>query len=125
MQGETQSVTNNSPDRDTENINTSIFTTNTPVSILHQTQFIRQRPHRNILDQSALTNEVLLSVKDHFKRPQIKDDRFDLFGKNVATKLCDLSNSQRVLAEIFINDILFEVEMNNLTISHKLVLQNQ
>jgi len=67
----------------------------------------------------------LLSVKDHFKQPQIKDDRFDVFGKNVAMKLRDLSNSQRVLAEKLINDILFEAEMNNLTISHKLVQQNQ
>lgn len=67
----------------------------------------------------------MLSVKDHFKQPQIKDDCFDVFGKNVAMKLRDLSNSQRVLAENLINDILFEAEMNNLTISHRLVLQNQ
>jgi len=67
----------------------------------------------------------LLSVKDHFKQPRIKDDRFDVFGKNVAMKLRDVSNCQRVLAEKLINDILFEAEMNNLTISHKLVQQNQ
>lgn len=67
----------------------------------------------------------MLSVKDHFKQPRIKDHRFDVFGKNVAINLCDLSNSQRVLAEKLINDILFETEMNNLTISHKLVQQNQ
>lgn len=36
-------------------------------------------------------------------------------------KLRELSNSQRVLAEKLVNDILFEAEMNNLTISHKLV----
>lgn len=68
----------------------------------------------NTLDQT-LTNEVLLSVQDHFKRPLPQDDRFDIFGENVAMKLRDLAKEQRILAENIINEALFLAEMDTLT----------
>lgn len=61
-----------------------------------------------------LSNEVLHSVNEHFKRPLLKEDRFDIFGKNVAVKLRDLPKDQRLIAEKIINDTLFQAEMGNL-----------
>lgn len=82
----------------------------------------RSRPKKrdfNTLDPN-LTNEVLTTVNDHFKRPIQSDDRFDIFGKNVAMKLRDVTKEQRILAENIINEALFLAEMNTLTISHKI-----
>lgn len=66
-----------------------------------------------------MSNEVLQSVKEHFKRPILKDDRFDVFGKNVAMKLRDLQREQRLIAEKIINDTLFQAEMGRLTLPHQ------
>lgn len=75
--------------------------------------------------QADLTNKVLLSVYEHFMRPKVQEDRFDIFGENVAMKLRDLPTHQRLLAERFINEALFEAEMGILTTSHKLILPPQ
>lgn len=80
----------------------------------------RSRPIKRNLNQT-LTNEVLLTVQDHFKRPLQRDDRFDIFGKNVAMKLRDLAKEQRILAEGIINEALFLAEMDRLTIGHKIL----
>ncbi|CAK1601696.1 unnamed protein product [Parnassius mnemosyne] len=77
------------------------------------------RPTKKNLNQT-LTNDVLLTVQDHFKRPVQRDDRFDIFGKNVAMKLRDLPKEQRILAEGIINEALFLAEMDKLTIDHKI-----
>ncbi|XP_038107343.1 uncharacterized protein LOC6032163 isoform X1 [Culex quinquefasciatus] len=42
------------------------------------------------------------------------EDRFDVYGRNVAMKLRQLPNDQRMLAEKAINDVLFEAEMGTL-----------
>lgn len=109
-----------------ENTNESHFSSNIEELTTPQISEIRRRPHRNAqkstLNHTELTNEVLLTVKDHFKQPQIRDDRFDVFGKNVAIKLRDLSNPQRIHAEKLINDVLYEGEMGSLTTSHKLMV---
>lgn len=68
-----------------------------------------------------LTNDVLESVQNHFKKPVSNKDRFDIFGENVAAKLRDLIKNQRILAEKIINETLFEAEMESLTISHRVV----
>lgn len=70
-------------------------------------------------DSNNLCNDVLQSVKEHFKRPILKDDRFDVFGKNVAIKLRDLPREQRLIAEKIINDTLFQAEMGQLTFPHQ------
>lgn len=75
--------------------------TNVATSSSSSTTAQRSRPKKrnsNALDPN-LTNEVLLSVNDNFKRPIQPDDRFDIFGKNVAMKLRDLTRKQRILAE--------------------------
>ncbi|XP_033607839.1 uncharacterized protein LOC117282419 [Cryptotermes secundus] len=77
------------------------------------------------LQQADLTNKVLLSVNEHFTRPKVQEDRFDIFGKNVAMKLQDLPMQQRLLAERIINAALFEAEMGTLTTSHKFILPPQ
>ncbi|XP_066153390.1 uncharacterized protein [Euwallacea fornicatus] len=67
--------------------------------------------------QEALTTDVLLSVRDHFKRPaaiQSLEDRYDLLGRTIAIKLRTLDNRQRLFAEKIINDTLFEAEMGTL-----------
>ncbi|KAJ8937226.1 hypothetical protein NQ314_011981 [Rhamnusium bicolor] len=70
----------------------------------------------------SLTKDVLLSVQSNFKRPANQDDRFDLFGKSISAKLRDVNKQQRILAEKIISDTLFEAEMGNLTVSHKLMV---
>nr|CAI5844844.1 unnamed protein product [Callosobruchus analis] len=41
-----------------------------------------RRPRPSIKSNAdKLTNEVLTSVKEHFKRPAPQEDRYDLFGK--------------------------------------------
>lgn len=83
------------------------------------TLFNRSRPKRNANEN--LTTEVLQSVQNHFKRPAITNDRFDIYGANVAAKLRDLPKHQRILAEKIINETLFLAEMETLTISHQVM----
>ncbi|KAJ8922625.1 hypothetical protein NQ315_007657 [Exocentrus adspersus] len=49
------------------------------------------------------------------------DDIFDTIGKNVARKLRDMSDSQRVYAERLINEITYHGQMENLTPTTKLI----
>lgn len=90
-------------------------TTTTPLTTTQRPSPMKR--NSNTLDQT-LTNEVLLSVQDHFKRPVPQDDHFDIFGKNVAMKLRDLAKEQRILAENIINEALFLAKMDTLTIGH-------
>ena len=63
---------------------------------------------------AALAGEVLQSVNDHFKRPRSAEDRHDSLGKNVAVILRDVLAPQRILAEKFINDVLFYAQLGTL-----------
>nr|CAI5857930.1 unnamed protein product [Callosobruchus analis] len=75
-----------------------------------------RRPRPSIKSNAnKLTNEVLTSVKEHFKRPAPQEDRYDLFGKTIAMKLRTLEKKQRLIAEKIINDTLFEAELGNIT----------
>lgn len=67
----------------------------------------------------TLCNDVLLSVRDHFKRPKIEEDRYDIIGKGFAVRLRDLEEKQRIIAEKLMNDVLFEAEIGSLTLQHK------
>ncbi|KAF5281599.1 hypothetical protein FQR65_LT02919 [Abscondita terminalis] len=75
---------------------------------------VRFRPTKKT---NTLTDEVLRTVSDHFKRPKT-EDRFDVFGKNIGLKLRELPKRQRILAEKIINETLFLAEMDALTMSH-------
>ncbi|KAJ0184409.1 hypothetical protein K1T71_000832 [Dendrolimus kikuchii] len=68
----------------------------------------------------SIANEVLESVRDHFKRPRpiVTEDRCDIIGKNVAMKLRALDANQIIGAEKLINDLLFEAEIGHLTPKH-------
>lgn len=77
-----------------------------------------------------MENEILVSVKDHFKKPRLEEDRFDIIGKAIAIKLRGLPKQQMLISEKIINDALFQAEMGCLTMTHKLVneathVQNQ
>lgn len=68
-------------------------------------------------EQDQLTTDILLSVKDHFKRPapaSATEDQYDLLGRSIAIKLRSLDKRQRLIAEKIINDTLFDAEMGNL-----------
>lgn len=64
-----------------------------------------------------MTNDVLLSVRDHFNKPSHQDDRYDLLGKSIAMRIRSLEKRQRLIVEKRINDLLFEAEMGILPTS--------
>jgi hypothetical protein len=58
----------------------------------------QSRPRKRMASDKYDT--VLQTIDDHFKKPKLKDDRHDIFGKKVTMKLRDLTNNtQRLLAE--------------------------
>lgn len=42
------------------------------------------------------------------------EDEYDAIGRNVAAKLRNMRNDQRIIAEKLLNDILFEAQLGNL-----------
>ncbi|CAG5000232.1 unnamed protein product [Parnassius apollo] len=46
----------------------------------------RSRPTKRISNSDSVTEDVLLSVRDHFKRPAVPEDGCDVFSKMVAIK---------------------------------------
>lgn len=78
------------------------------------------KPSKTKRKDETITDELLESVRDYFKRPRplITEDRCDIFGKNVAMKLRALDAKQMFVAEKLINDLLFEAEMGHLTPEH-------
>ncbi|CAF4948083.1 unnamed protein product [Pieris macdunnoughi] len=88
-------------------------------SSAHGSASKRQTKRKNNED---LTKDVLQSVQDHFKRPTYQEDRYDIIGKMIALKLREFKNKQQqLLAEKIINETLFEAEMGNLTMSHRVM----
>lgn len=105
--------------------NDEASTTSTPISTNNRAHPY-SRPNnskRNI--STNLSNEVLLSVREHFKKPQEVEDRYDHFGKTVAMRVRSLEKRQRLIAEKMINDILFEAEMGSLTMPLRHFIDNQ
>lgn len=66
--------------------------------------------------QAGLTAEVLQTVHEHFKRPRLPDDRHNIF----ANVLRNVPTPQWILAEKFINDVLFQAQMGTLSTSPRL-----
>ncbi|XP_072398310.1 uncharacterized protein [Diabrotica undecimpunctata] len=87
-----------------------------------RTSFKRKRSKTT--ENEKITTEVLQTVQNHLKKPTATNDRFDIFGANVAAKLRDLTKHQRILAEKIINETLFHAEMENLTMSHQVIDSN-
>lgn len=72
-------------------------------SRLHRPLRIKCNPS----DSTDISNEVLQSVDEHFKRPLVMEaEQFDIFGKNVAMKLRGLSKQQSLIVEKIITDSL-------------------
>nr|XP_023017512.1 uncharacterized protein LOC111506622 [Leptinotarsa decemlineata] len=63
-----------------------------------------------------LTSDVLVSVRDYFKKPPSQDDRYDLLGKSVACRIRALEKRQRLIVGKRINGVLFEAEMGMLNV---------
>lgn len=86
-------------------------------------QGTHRRPPKRTLNEAnaALTTEVMTTVRDHFKRPVIRDDRYDILGKSVALRLRELPSQQKIIAEKIIHDTIYEAEMGSLTIHHKVI----
>lgn len=60
------------------------------------------------------SDQVLVDIGKKLAEKR-EEDRFDVFGRNVAQKLRTLSNDQRIYAEKVINEALFEAELGCLT----------
>ncbi|CAB3247169.1 unnamed protein product [Arctia plantaginis] len=52
-----------------------------------------------------------------------RDDEFDVFGKNVAAKLRSMTTQQKMLAEKLINDVVFNGQMEQLSLDSKLTVR--
>ena len=78
------------------------------------------KPSEKRKQVESLADDVLESVRDHFKRPRPipSEDRAAVFANNVAIKLRALDRKQILVAEKLINDLLFEAEIGNLTPQH-------
>lgn len=50
------------------------------------------------------------------------DDLYDTIGKNVARKLRDMTDDQRIHAERLINEVMYHGQMENLTPTSKLTI---
>ena len=65
---------------------------------------------------SQKTNEVMELVGKKLNTLQQKDS-FDVFGKHIANKIRSVNRQQNIFAQKLINDVLFEAEMDTLTLS--------
>lgn len=113
LKDEPTSLTNRLNDRDSLDPAASTSTNTIPGS--------HSQPNKGKeSSDKVLTRVVLLPVMRSSKYPQEPDDRFDAFGKTVATKLRDLPNQQRIICEKIINDALDKAKLGELTPNHEL-----
>jgi hypothetical protein len=64
---------------------------------------------------------VLSLVSDRLQ-DLVKEDMFEITGKNVASKLRILTKEQRIIAEKLINDVLYEAQLGNLKRNSRLIV---
>jgi hypothetical protein len=60
-------------------------------------------------------SDNMLSLVISRLRDTKQEDKFDVIGKNIVSKLRSLPNDLRIYAEKLTNDVLFEAELSNLT----------
>jgi len=72
------------------------------------------RNKRKAVGNDDGTTEVLQVIGKKLESLQA-DDAFQVFGKHVANKLRDVPNSQNIIAQKLISDVLFEAELGTLT----------
>lgn len=56
-------------------------------------------------------------------RLSAKEDEFDIFGKNVAVNLRTMTNTQKILAQKLINDVIFYGQIEQLSINSQVRVQ--
>lgn len=56
-------------------------------------------PTRRSRPVKGTYEDVLKTVNEHFKRPRIPENRFEVYGRNVGIKLQELPKEQRIVAE--------------------------
>lgn len=71
------------------------------------------------------SDNMLALIRDHLRSSSKQEDEWDITGRNVGAKLRRLSEEQRLFAERLIHEILFQGQLNNLSIHSKIVNQPQ
>lgn len=77
----------------------------------------RSTPKRKI----SKADEILEKVSHQLD--YVKEDKFDIIGKNIANKLRELPSNIATVTEKLLNDIAFEAQMGNITRQTKVILQ--
>ncbi|CAH1959706.1 unnamed protein product [Acanthoscelides obtectus] len=88
------------PSQDRDDNSPETASTSTQISSRPRPPKRKSNSNPHSLDSPDLSTDVLQVVKEHFKRPLLSEDRFDIFGENVAMKLRDLPIQQRLIDEI-------------------------
>ncbi|CAH1995857.1 unnamed protein product [Acanthoscelides obtectus] len=96
------------PSQDRDDNSPETASTSTQISSRPRPPKRKSNSNPHSLDSPDLSTDVLQVVKEHFKRPLLSEDRFDIFGENVAMRLRDLPIQQMLIAEKIINDSLFQ-----------------
>ncbi|XP_039288353.1 uncharacterized protein LOC120352346 [Nilaparvata lugens] len=78
------------------------------------------RNKRKAVGNDDGTTEVLQVIGKKLESLQA-DDAFQVFGKHVANKLREVPNSQNIIAQKLISDVLFKAELGTLTRNFRLV----
>ncbi|PSN42036.1 hypothetical protein C0J52_12277 [Blattella germanica] len=78
------------------------------------------RNKRKAVGNDDGTTEVLQVIGKKLESLQA-DDAFQVFGKHVANKLREVPNSQNIIAQKLISDVLFEAELGTLTRNFRIV----
>lgn len=71
--------------------------------------------------RSTLKRKILEKVSHQLD--YVKEDKFDIIGKNIANKLRELPSDIATVTEKLLNDIAFEAQMGNITRQTKVILQ--
>ncbi|XP_075225594.1 uncharacterized protein LOC142326780 [Lycorma delicatula] len=98
---------------------TAQYTCTSPEEI--PVQSVPKKPPARPPKRSYDKCDSVLERTEHLKKPNLKQDRYNLLGKSVALRMIDMSDdNQRLVAEKLINDTLFMGEMGQLTISQSI-----
>lgn len=71
---------------------------------------------------TTITSKRKRPAEGNVGLPSKVEDVFDAIGKNVAHKLREMSEHQRIIAEKIISDVMYHGQMENLTMQSQLQL---
>lgn len=78
----------------------------------------RKKPRK---EKTSETDQVMHLLGEKLKSTR-SEDELDIVGRNIANKLRNMPHDTRILAEKFINDVLFEAEMGTLNRNYQFVV---